>query len=136
MFKKIGEFFLKKLYKFLIYKTIVLSKESVIHYKKMDAFCTVSIDTDKGPFIFVFREDRRKQKRSNLGLVYINNFVVELTVPDGIISVNHVIENKLVMVVKVMLFKVNYKLLTEVLTDIYLDVILNYINARETNKAA
>lgn len=128
MFKKLCDFLEKRLYKFLIFKTIVLNKDSVIAYKRMEAFCSVSIDTDRGSFTFVFREDRRRAKRAKLGFLYINNFVVELTVPDGIISINHIIENKLVMIVKIMLFKVDYKLLTEVLTDIYLDAILTYIN--------
>ena len=132
MLKAFCEYFLKRLYKFLIFKTIVLNKDSVVAYKRMEAFCSVSIDTDRGPFTFVFREDRRRSRRARLGFLYINNFVVELSVPDGIISINHIIENKLVMIVKIMLFKVDYKLLTEVLTDIYLDVILTYINNDET----
>lgn len=129
--KTVGEYLLKRFYKFLIFKTIVLDKENVTAYKRMEAFCSVSIDTDRGPFTFLFREDRRKHRRSKLGLIFLNNFVVELTVPDGIKSLNHIIENKLVMIVKVMLFKVNYKLLTEVLTDIYLDAILTYISSEE-----
>lgn len=130
--KTIGDYLLKKLYKFLIFKTIVLDKENVTAYKRMEAFCSVSIDTDKGPFTFLFREDRRKRRRAGMGLIALNNFVVELTVPDGIKSLNHIIENKLVMIVKVMLFKVDYKLLTEVLTDIYLDAILTYISSEES----
>lgn len=128
MLEQIRSKLLKRLYKFLIFKTIVLNKDSVLAYKRMEAFCSVDIDTDKGPFTFIFREDRRKRRRTNLGIFYLNNFVVELTVPEGILSINHIIENKLVMVVKIMMFKVDYKLLTEVLTDIYLDVILNYIS--------
>lgn len=128
MLEQIRSKLLKRLYKFLIFKTIVLGKDSVSAYRRMEAFCSVDIDTDKGPFTFIFREDRRKRPRPRLGIFYLNNFIVELTVPDGILSINHIIENKLVMVVKIMMFKVDYKLLTEVLTDIYLDAILNFIN--------
>lgn len=132
MFKAIGDYLLKKAYKFLIFKTVVLDKENACAYKRTIPFCEVSIDTDKGPFTFVFKEDRRKRARAKLGVFYLNNFVVELIVPDGIISLNHIIENKVVIIVKIMLFKVDYKLLTEVLTDIYLDAILGYINSNET----
>lgn len=128
---RITEYLLKKLYKFLIFKTIVLNKTSACAYRKMIPFCEVTIDTDKGSFTFVFKEDRRKKNRAKFGFLYLNNYVVELTVPEGIMSLNHVIENKVVIVVKVMLFKVDYKLFTEVLTDIYLDTILKYINAEE-----
>lgn len=131
MYQAIRAYLLKRLYKFLIFKTVVLNKDNACAYRKTIPFCEVSIDTDKGPFTFVFKEDRRKKARAKFGIFYINNFVVELTVPDGLISINHIIENKVVIIVKIMLFKVDYTLLTEVLTDAYLDVILNYINTHE-----
>lgn len=131
MLQAIRAYLLKRLYKFLIFKTVVLNKDNACAYRKTIPFCEVSIDTDKGPFTFVFKEDRRKKARAKFGIFYINNFVVELTVPDGLISINHIIENKVVIIVKIMLFKVDYTLLTEVLTDAYLDVILNYINTHE-----
>ena len=133
MFKSIKGYLLKKLYKFLIFKTIVLDKDNACSYKRMEPFCEISIDTDKGPFKFIFKEDRRKHKRRRFGIIHINNFIIELLVPEGIVSSNSVIENKVVIVIKIMLFKINYTMLTEVLTDIYLDNILEYIRLNEVN---
>lgn len=133
MYQAIREYLLKRLYKFMIFKTVVLNKDSACAYRKSIPFCEVSIDTDKGPFTFVFKEDRRKRTRRQFGIFYINNFVVELTVPDGLMSFNHIIENKVVIIVKIMLFKVDYTLLTQVLTDAYLDAILSYISKNENN---
>ena len=135
-FKAVGDYLLKKLYKFLIFRTIVLSRENACAYRKMIPFCEVSIDTDNGPFTFIFKEDRRKKHRAKFGVLYLNNYVVELTVPEGLVSLDHIIENKVVIVVKIMLFKVDYQLFTEVLTDIYLDTILKYIRANEEVKPA
>jgi len=131
MLQALKNYLLKRIYKFLIFKTVVLDKDTVSAYSKMVAFCSVDIETDKGPFTFVFKEDRRRRKRAIFGIFYINNYVIELNVPQGIASIDKVIENKIVIVVKIMLFKVDYNLLTEVLTDLYLDKILEYIAAHE-----
>ena len=135
MFKNLLIYLLKKIYRFLIWRTVILDKNTVRVYDKMVTFCSVTIPTDKGPFTFIFKEDRRKRKRAKLGIFYINNYVIELCVPEGLASIDKIIENKVVIVVKIMLFKVNYNILTEVLTDLYLDNILQYIRSNETSES-
>lgn len=129
MFNAFKVFILKKFYRLLIFKTIVLDKKGASRYTKIDPFCSVEVNTDKGPFTFVFKEDKRKRRRDNY-FFNINNFIIELNVPNGIVSFNKVIENKIVIVIKVMLFKPDYNVLTQVLTDLYLDNILEYIQNR------
>lgn len=127
MFKEIRKWLYKKIYKLLIYRTIVLDRHSVAHYDRLETFCSIDMQTDKGIFKFLFKKDRRKKTRYQETIPSINNYVIELVVPDGLIPYNETIKNKLV-VVKVMLFKVDYEILTELLADLYLDQILKYIN--------
>ena len=130
MFKEIRKWLHKKIYKLLIYRTIVLDRHSVAHYDRLETFCSIDMQTDKGIFKFLFKKDRRKKTRYQETVPSINNYVIELVVPDGLIPYDEAIKNKLVVVVKVMLFKVDYEILTELLADLYLDQILKYINQR------
>lgn len=125
MFTRIKNYFLKKIYKRLIFKTIVIDKVNVRHYEELKEFCKVDMNTDKGIFTFIFKEDRRVNSRV-MRFPHITNYIIELTVPEGLSEVTSTLRQKIVIVVKVMLLNVNYTLLTEVLADMYLDVILNY----------
>lgn len=131
MFNSIKNYFLKKIYKCLILKTIVIDKANVRHYEELKEFCKVDMNTDKGTFTFIFKEDRRVNSR-NLKFPNIANYIIELTVPEGLDEATATLRKKIVIVVKVMIHHVNYTLLTEVLTDTYLDVILNYRTEPQT----
>ena len=54
---------------------------------------------------------------------------MELIPPKDIVVEDVAITNKIVLVVKVLLFKINYKVLVGVLTDIYLDTNLEILGA-------
>ena len=130
MFEGIRKWLHKKIYKLLIYRTIVLDRHSVQHYDRLETFCSIDMQTDKGVFKFLFKKDRRKKTRYQETIPSINNYIIELVVPDGLIPYDETIKNKLVVVVKVMLFKVDYEILTELLAELYLNQILKYINER------
>jgi hypothetical protein len=120
----------KKIYKALIYKTIVLDKSSVVHYDKLDPFCEFNVETDKGVFKFIFKKDRRKTNRPDTNPPTISSYIIELKVPEHLIPTDDTVNSKIVIVVKVMLFKPDYEVLTELLTDAYMDTILKYISNR------
>lgn len=126
MYSAVRAYLLKKLYKCLIFKTIVVDKTDLRHYSSMKEFCSIDVHATKGVFTFIFKEDRRKKPSPTAGFPYINNYIIELTVPEGLAEVNNTLREKIVIVVKVMLYKVDYEILTQVLADVYLDVILNY----------
>lgn len=115
----------------MIFKTIVIDKANVHHYEKLKEFCKVDMKTDKGTFTFIFKEDRRVNSRI-LKFPHITNYIIELTVPDGLNEVTTTLRKKIVIVVSVMFHHVNYTLLTEVLADMYLDVILDYRTETQT----
>lgn len=131
MLTTIKNYFLKKIYKCLIFRTIVIDKANVRHYEALKEFCRVDMNTDKGTFTFIFKEDRRVNSRITM-FPHITNYIIELTVPEGLSEVTSTLRKKIVIVVKVMLHNVNYTLLTEVLADMYLDVILNYRSESQT----
>ena len=131
MFTRVKNYFLKKIYKRLIFKTIVIDKVNVRHYEKLKEFCKVDMKTDKGTFTFIFKEYRRVNSRI-VKFPHITNYIIELTVPDGLNEVTTTLRKKIVIVVSVMLHHVNYTLLTEVLADMYLDVILDYRTETQT----
>lgn len=127
MFSTIRDFLLRIFYRLLIQKTIVLNRSSVIAYEKLHTFCTMNVNTDKGVFTFYFKEDRRKARRRGDRDSRMINYVIELGIPEGLIPEDRTINNKVVVVVKVNLFKIDYDVLTKLLTDIYLDNILKEI---------
>lgn len=131
MFQKLRKSLLKLIYRSLILRTIILNKSSLGHYNKLKTFCSLDVETSKGTFVFVFKEDPRKKKRYTSDFFSINNFLIELIIPQGLENVDGYIQNKIIIVVKIMLFKVDYTILAEVLTDVYLDSILSYVKARK-----
>lgn len=127
MFSTIRDFLLRIFYRLLIQKTIVLNRSSVIAYDKLHTFCTMNVNTDRGVFTFYFKEDRRKARRRGDRDHRMINYVIELGIPEGLIPEDKTINNKVVVVVKVNLVKIDYDVLTKLLTDIYLDNILKEI---------
>lgn len=128
---KLRKWLHRSIYSFLIYKTIVLDKQSVRSYAKSSVFCTIDVNTDKGVFKFIFKRDRRIKRRNENMFPNITNYIVELEIPENLIPYDETIKNKIVVVVKIALFKPDYNVLTELLVDIYLDRILKYIVKRD-----
>lgn len=131
MFKYLKNVFLKRLYKLLIFRTIVLDKSSMSRYNNLRTFSELEVKTNKGTFTFIFKEDRRKTRLKKFNLLDIHSFLIELIVPTQIVSINKIIENHILVVVKVMIFKIDYKVLSEVLIDIYLDKIIEQYKSKE-----
>jgi hypothetical protein len=125
------KFFLKILYRLLIFKIIIVDRSNFAIYSKLNTFCELEIDSNMGVIKFIFKEDRRKKKRDLDNILLINNFLVELKVPDDIIVRKQDINEKVIIVIKFMLFKVDYPILAEVLLDIYLNSIIKYFKDQD-----
>lgn len=122
MFRKIWYWFLKKLYRRLVLQVVVLNSEGRAYYESIDSFCKIEVPTAKGVFVFNFKEDRRRVDRGEGDVLPLVNYVIKLEPPEGLSGGN--LRDKMVMVIKVFLLKLNRRVLVEVLTDIYLDSLL------------
>ncbi len=129
MLARLRKFCLKWIYRTLIYKSIVVDKEEMPAYLELENICAMNVDTEKGPFVFLFKRDRRTSPVEKIP--YISNYIIELDLPEGLMPKNTAIRDKLVIVVKMVLFKPDYRILIEILTEIYLDRILNFIDAQD-----
>lgn len=102
-------------------KIVVLNKNAYSFYDRLTSFCTLKVDTDHGPFIFQFKEDRRRISRSKL---MTKTYIVELVPPPelGMVSTN--LNEKIVLAIKIILLKPKYEVLTQVLVDVYIESML------------
>ena len=128
MFSRLLVWLLKKVYRRTMLKVVVLNKSTYAFYEKLTAFCTLQVDTDHGPFIFQFKEDRRKGCRDRLAT---KRYIIELIPPIELKGINCDISEKIVLAVKILIFKPNYQILTQVLADIYIDNMLIENNKRK-----
>ena len=131
MYNQLKRWFLRRIYKLLIFKTIVVDKSYLVNYERLDTFCELTMETDKGSFRFLFKRDYKEMLKNDEVIPSINNYIVELIIPEGLILSNDTIKNKIVIVIKILLFKPNYEIFTELLYDSYLDCILEYINQQK-----
>ena len=129
--QKIKSVFLKILYKLLIFKVIVIDKTSLTYHAKLTTFCELELSSNMGPIRILFKEDRRKRRRNIDKIFMIKNFLVELKVPDTVTLKRHEINEKVIIVIKFMLFKVEYNIFAEVLLDIYLNSIMKYMEEQD-----
>lgn len=118
---------LKFLYKLFIFKVIVINRSNLSSYDKLKTFCEYELMSNMGPIKFIFKEDRRKKRRKFDNLLFLNSFFIELKVPDEIIIKRQEINDKAVIVIKLIFFKINYEILAEVLLDIYIDTIFKFL---------
>lgn len=123
MFKNLLVWILKKSYNKTIMKVVVLDKHNNKYYREAHSFCTLELGTDLGPFVFEFKEDRRKT-RGWLSRLIVRTYIVHLKPPAELIHTRVDLSEKVVIAVKIMVFRPNYEILTQVLMDIYLDVML------------
>lgn len=125
MFKALLVWILKRSYNKTILRVVVLNKSNNKYYRDLVPFCTLEVNTDLGPFVFQFREDRRKRYLGYIDRMFVRTYIVHLNPPAGLTATKIDLSEKIVLAVKVMLFRPNYEVLTQVLIDIYLDVMLN-----------
>ena len=126
MFRRLMVWLLKKAYRKTMLSIVVLDKSNCSFYARLEPFCTLEVETDHGPFLFQFKEDRRKKhRRHKRERLVISTYIVELIPPKDLVPVTFDLSSKFVLVVKVLLLKPNYEILTQVLMDIYLDRMLN-----------
>ena len=127
MIKYIVRIFTRIIYSLLTYKTIILDNDSTDYYTKLDHFSEVEVSTTSGTFIFQFKQDRRKNKRGKTSYPNISNYIIQLKIPDDLKYTNEYRTDVIVIVICVALFKPDYEILVEVLSDKYLNSILNRI---------
>lgn len=124
MYKRFVIWLLKKAYRKTMLKIVVLDKNNCNFYKKLEPFCCLEVKTDHGPFVFQFKEDRRKRYAKRRERLSIRTYIVELIPPKELVPVTFDLNSKLVLAIKLLFFKPNYEVLTQVLMDIYLDSML------------
>jgi hypothetical protein len=132
MLNKIKITILKFIYKLLIYKIVLLDKTNVVNINRLKEFSSLTVKTTHGDFTFRFLEDRRSRARK-LHEKYVKVFTVEVEVPSGSNDILKELNNKLLMVIKIMFIKIDYKVIAEILFDLCLAEYIRYIN--KTSKA-
>lgn len=137
MFASLIKKILKYFYRLFIFKVIVIDRNNFISYDKLKTFCEYELISNMGPIRFIFKEDRRKRKRKIHNILLLNSFLIELKVPDDIKLNREDLNDKVIIVIKLVLFKINYEILSEVLLDLYVDTIFTFINnnPRESSSA-
>lgn len=135
MFATLIKNILKYFYRLFIFKVIVIDRNNFVTYDKLKTFCEYELISNLGPIKFIFKEDRRKRKRKLDNVLLLNSFLIELKVPDDIKLNREDINDKVIIVIKLVVFKINYEILSEVLLDLYVDTIFTFIknNPRETS---
>lgn len=122
MFKSIWFWFLRRIYRRLILKVIVLDTPSIDYYNSIDSFCEVELVTNQGVFLFKFKEDRRRTDRySKLSSKPIISYIVQLEPPTNYIPKVIPVKDLVILVVKVALFRLDPETLVKVLVEIYID---------------
>ncbi|EKD89575.1 MAG: hypothetical protein ACD_33C00041G0002 [uncultured bacterium] len=133
MITKIKKNILLYIYRKLIYRVTIIDKikiTNIVNSIDIKEFSRLEINTSAGPFTFIFKEDRRSRKR-NKDSIYITSFLVEIIVPHEANEIIKEAQNKILVVVKLTLFKPNYKILSELLLDLYLDKFLLYFKDKD-----
>ena len=131
MFEKIKKSILKQFYKLLIFKVIVIDRSSFANYDNLKVFCEYELMSNLGIMKFIFKEDRRKKKRKSDSFLFLNSFLIELKVPDNLPVKRQEINEKVIIVIKLIFINVNYEILSEVLLDLYVEHIFKYLNNTE-----
>lgn len=122
MFKYLKELFLKQIYNLLIYKIIIIDKNTLFNYSNFDCIGKINIKTNKGDIYFIFKSDKRKILRDNIeSVLRIKTFLVELEIAKEIELKDPKIRHLTGLVIKIMLFKnINYEILCKVILDKYI----------------
>lgn len=116
-----------------MYKTIVEDRDICDLYTRLVTFCEVNINTDKGVFVFRFKEDRRKYNVFDPNSNMTKQYIVELVPPTNVnlVYLDNSLKDKIVIIVKIMLPKTNITILTEALYEKYVATMVKYINSKK-----
>lgn len=136
MFATLIKNILKYFYRLFIFKVIVIDRNNFVTYDKLKTFCEYELISNLGPIKFIFKEDRRKRKRKLDNVLLLNSFLIELKVPDDIKLNREDINDKVIIVIKLVLFKINYEILSEVLLDLYVDTIFTFMKSNPRSSSA
>lgn len=114
---------LKWVYSKFIVKIEIIDKDRIPDYQVYKIFCSLDVDSNKGVFRFTFKEDRRGTYYDtiNRDRISVSSYFVELIPPEGVVDVNSVFKDKIAVVVKIKMADVNYKALSSLLLDLYID---------------
>jgi hypothetical protein len=104
------------LYRLLIVDTFITNKEQS-EIDRLTRISGLKVNTTKGEFIFNFYKDTTIDD-------VLSKYVIEVDVPEGANSLIKIINNKIVIVLKIRLKEVDMEILSEVLFNIYLDKIV------------
>jgi len=132
MFKRFFKTILKLIYRQGIYKTLIVNKDSREHYKRVEPYCVIKINTTEGEFCFSFKKDRRLSHQKQIP--GIHTYIVELLTPPELVPVDSSIIDKIVIVIRLTFFKIDEELLAEILTEIYIDKMLTHIKENRKSK--
>lgn len=115
-------FILKNLYRLLIIKISFVDKHNLLYYDKFRTFCQLSVASNKGDFIFIFKEDRRRYVRERaVPKILSSSYFVELVSPTELDNGHNVFKDKVAVVIKIRIGVVNYEALAKLLLDLYID---------------
>ena len=121
MLKECWVSLLSWVYKFLIIRVHTLNKDKITGYEKLKTFSTASVDSNLGPFVFSFKEDRRRVPREKGRLMMqVASYFAELKCPEGVKDQDNIFHQKVILVVKLRVAKVNYEALGRTLLHTYL----------------
>lgn len=127
MLKECWVSLLSWVYKFLIIRVRMLNKNEVTGYEKLKTFITVSVDSNLGPFVFSFKQDRRRIPREKgMLMMRVASYFAELKCPEGVKDQDNIFHKKVIMVVKLRVAKVNYEALGRTLLRSYLSSFEGY----------
>ena len=122
MWRRVHLYLLKQLYRRLIVKISMVEKKNLARYNSFRVFHELKLQTNRGVFTFIFKEDRRHQVRGGYGSRFIlASYFVELLCPEPYHKTDNVFNDKIAVVVKVKLRGVNYEAIASLLFDLYVD---------------
>ena len=120
---------LKWVYRKSITRVTVLRSDRDAQYERIPPFCVIEMETEYGSFLFYFKRDVRQKKRSRDW--FSSEYLIQLNPPDTLTSEQDNLRLKIVLVVMWFTFNLNKELLTEVLSEVYLDSLLQSTTSSE-----
>jgi hypothetical protein len=116
------------LYSLLVYEILFANKSRLGFLSKLKKFAELKVVTNKGDFLFTFKEDRRHR------LEHIHSYIIEVSTPTTVNSAILVLDEKVAVMVTIMIGKIDYELLAEVLYEKYLDQAIIFMQAHSGGK--
>lgn len=122
MWRRLKLFILKKFYRLLIVKISFVDKANLAKYEKFKTFCILSLQSTRGTFTFIFKEDRRSRIRGfATPQTMLSSYFVELVPPEELDNYQNVFKDKVAVVIKINFDIINYEALAGLLLDLYID---------------